>query len=150
MKKRVLFSALIMLSSFPVVAESQWGLGAGQPYGGLLGIKYSVNTDLYKFYGSVGILGYVSGGGGELGYAVGVDRQIVNRHHSLGISVGTVSYSSQDEYLGGAVNYSYYTAGVHNKSWIFGASVYSGERDVDSRLYDDQESGISGIIGYQF
>lgn len=81
---------------------------------------------------------------------MGVERQIVNRHHTLGISVGTVSYSSQDEYLGGAVNYSYYTAGVHNNSWIFGASVYSGERDVESFFYDDQESGIRGIIGYQF
>ncbi|WP_323815644.1 hypothetical protein [Cellvibrio sp. NN19] len=150
MKKRVLLSALVMLSSFPAVADSQWGLGLGQPYGGWLGVKYSVNTDLYKFYGSLGLLGYIESGGGKVGYSVGVERQIVNRHHSLGFSVGTVSYSSEDEYIGGAVNYSYYTAGFHNKSWIFGASVYSGERDVDSRFYDDQESGVRGIIGYQF
>lgn len=155
-RQNVLFAVLLSALLLPCAAsaEDQIALGLGMPYGGLIGAKYSCNTEQAKFYLGAGLLGYDSEAGAAAGYSIGMDIRQADANYSIGFSYGTVKastlYGEDEPYIGSSINYAYYFSGFDAPSWILGASFYNGQRDDPRHLFDTSTSGAFINLGYQF
>lgn len=156
MKKILLIVSLSIGSSF-ACAESNFAVGVGQPYGGVLGLgaRYAqgISEDFRATVG-LGLLAYSSKSGSALGYNLGFEYIFDGGNHTLGLSYGTVKGSDllgdQKSYDGPSLNYSYYFSGANKASWVLGAGVCEGKRDVPNDYYSDSTSGGFIHFGYQF
>jgi hypothetical protein len=151
------FIGLIFVSGVSVASKNNFSIGMGLPFGGVIGGQYSVELGDGKIYAGLGLLAYSSNAGSTPGYVLGYE--LPNEKNSVGVLVGTVAASTYgdefNDYMGGAVTYSYYFSGVHNKSWILGASYAYGKREVPNDhpfpdRYDRDDKGVSILLGYQF
>lgn len=128
-------------------------VGLGLDHGNVGG-KYSINQDKNKYYGSIGILSYSRDSGIEFGYGLGWERLILEDKHSAGLFVGTVSSTIKNEtsvnYYGMSANYNYYFSGFTNRSFVLGASLYSGVTSEDESKYDKNKSGLLLKVAYQW
>ena len=144
---------LISISSFCCAAkDSNFSLGLGTDHGGL-GAKYSFNNYESKYYASLGV--HVHGDDDTgLGYGVGWDRKIGNDNHTLGIFGGSVSakiaHGEVAIYHGLSGTYNYYFSGFNNRSFVLGGSIYSGVTSKSKNNFEENTSGVTLKIAYQW
>lgn len=117
---------MIFFSSTGWANDSQLSFGLGTDHG-FLGLKYSINKNRDKYYGSLGVLAYSEGIGTKLGYGLGWERLMFGEKHSLGLFAGTTSAKTSGDriaaYYGAAVTYNYYWSGFNEKSWVLAKSA---------------------------
>lgn len=125
------------------------------PYAGI-GAKYSVGDASTKYFGGIGYLpSSKNDTGGVVGFSLGFDHKIVNQHHTIGASLGSISnkrfYGKNYTTIGIAANYSYHFSGFDNKFWVLGADLFAGKENLPD--YFDRKRAIAGIAlvaGYNF
>jgi len=144
--------AMSVSSSCFAADDSNFSLGLGTDHGGL-GAKYSFNRNDTKYYASLGVRVHSSDGTG-LGYGVGYDRKIGNDNHSLGVFGGSVSaeiaHGEVAIYHGLSGTYNYYFSGFNNSSFVLGGSIYSGITSKNKNRFEENTSGVTLKIAYQW
>ncbi|KNC65908.1 hypothetical protein [Pseudoalteromonas ardens] len=150
MKKTYHLALGLVAVSFINTAQAELSVGAGYPYGGLIGVQYTnaVNDD-HLVSISAGLIG------AAISYEYILDK---DNKHTLGVITGSEAFTSEKGFA--ALNYHYYSQGALQEGWTFGASV--GVRRTDEREYRTDILDIFGTekvqsktliglhIGYRF
>ena len=111
--------AVLLLGSFSFQAVAEFSAGLGYPYGGVIGVQYSVQQQRHMYTAALGLVG------GAVGYHYLLDQQ---QRHSLGILAGSETISSEKGFV--ALQYSYYPQGAGHNGWRLGFNA--GQRRADS------------------
>ncbi|QTL35918.1 MULTISPECIES: hypothetical protein [Pseudoalteromonas] len=132
MKKTLYLALGLLAASYINPAQAELSVGAGYPYGGLIGIQYTnVVNDDHLVSLSAGLVGAAI----SYEYILSKDSK-----HTLGVIAGSEVLTSEKGFA--ALNYHYYAQGALQAGWTFGASV--GVRRTDEREY---RSDILDIFG---
>jgi len=125
--------------------ESEFSIGAGFQYSGLLGAQFALKDDDIKYYLSVGLPGF----------SVGLQKVVSDDdHHSVGFSLGELSaiYGDNDNQYG-FLTYNYHLHGFKNGGLVFGTGVGV----YQERIYSSHGPHIEEFkpmftldIGYKF
>lgn len=134
--------------------DSNLSFGLGHDHAGVVGVKYAINRDQDKYYGSFGLLSYSRFAGTKIGYGLGWERLFLGENNAFGLFAGTVSSHIRNSkaavYHGVAATYNYYFLGFDEKSFVLGGSVYYGKTFDDDRRFDNNSGGSMVKIAYQW
>ncbi|MBY6108029.1 hypothetical protein KUW19_16330 [Ferrimonas balearica] len=136
---------LLALMACPVMAQSQWSVGTGYQYGGVLGVRYNVPVGEYKQL-SIAVSPIL---GVAMGYQQSLDDMAV---HALGFSTGFEEFTADDGFV--VLTYNYYPDRFRNTGWSLG--VDAGIRTIGSKDflgYKTDRSLYPALfinLGYQF
>ncbi|MGL6162279.1 hypothetical protein [Microbulbifer sp.] len=152
---KYVLSALILGFSVSANAEndSNFSIGLGSDHGGI-GAKYSINHGKNKYFGSLGLLSYVESSGESIGYGLGWEHLVSPKKNALGVFLGSVDskHFGKDVaiYQGIAATYNYYFSGFTEKSFVIGASIFSGTTSKNEEFLDKNTSGVNIKLAYQW
>ncbi|MCL1080307.1 hypothetical protein D5R81_08300 [Parashewanella spongiae] len=142
MKKTILMS-LLLVSSFPSLAETKNTIGIGYQYGGVFGYKFSSINNNNIYFISAGLVG------GAAGYQLLLDGE---KKHSIGIALGSEVLTSEKGF--GLATYNYYSQGVNKSGFVFGLGIGVRREDEGGVFgsYGKVESKFTADVnlGYQF
>ena len=142
MKKIICLIALTLMFSVSTHAETQYTVGLGYQYGGVLGAQVAYIDGNNKYFASLGLIGA----------ALGAQRVFGSeRKHSFGVVIGKEELTSEDGFT--LVTYNYHASGFNNTGLVFGLSA--GVKSEDAGFYVDyngtKTDGVVMInIGYKF
>ncbi len=134
---------LCITTSKPSLADGFATAGAGYPYGGVAGARYSYPSGQNIYSVSLGLLGA----------AASYHRLLDDKNqHGLGIIAGLEVLSSEKGFT--ALSYQYYASGVQNRGWVLGSSLGLRRQD-EGRFFGSygkvETKALFGIdIGYRF
>lgn len=121
MHKKIMTFLLSYSSFFAFGSESEFSLGAGFQYSGVVGTQLSVIHQESKYFVSVGLPGY----------SLGMQTMISdNEYHSVGFSVGEIQGVLDNDGRYGFITYNYHMSGFKSNGWVLGTGV--GFYDEDS------------------
>jgi len=152
---KYIFSVVLSVLSASTYAanDSNVSLGLGLDHGGL-GAKYSRNHEKNKYFGSLGLLSYVERSGAAIGYGIGWERMVSSERHGMGLFLGSVDSRHIGEeavtYHGISAIYNYYFSGFSKKSFVVGASLYTGTTLEEEDYVSDKVSGVGIKLAYQW
>lgn len=152
--KYILSAIIFTLSASTYAAnDSNFSVGLGLDHGGL-GVRYSKNEGKNKYFGSLGLLSYVERSGAAIGYGVGWERMVSPNKHGLGLFLGSVDSKHFGEdvatYHGVSALYNYYFSGFSEKSFVIGASLYTGTTLEEEDYVSDKIVGVGIKLAYQW
>ncbi|QFT54567.1 hypothetical protein [Microbulbifer sp. THAF38] len=147
----VFFLTCSMFAS--AAGDSNFSLGVGVDHAGL-GAKYSINRGKDKYFGSLGWKGFSDQAGSVTGWGLGWEHLVSSDSHSLGTFLGLVEVDyagdSAVRYHGVALLYNYYFSGFSESSFVLGAAIHAGASSYDGPYYDDNTTGATVKLAYQW
>lgn len=155
--KKALLIALTGFISAPSFSDNHHNIafGHGTDQGGVLGFKYSINSDRSRLYASLGLLTYTDRTGFNPGYGIGGEYSVgSSRKSALGVFVGTVSGATlldeKTTYDGAALTYNYYFQGFKNRGFILGTDIVYGESSNNYTRFNDKKVSSSLKLSYEW
>lgn len=134
---------VLLLGNFSFQAAAEFSAGLGYPYGGFIGVQYSVQQQRHLYTAALGLVG------GAVGYHYLLDQQ---QRHSLGILAGSESISSEKGFV--ALQYSYYPQGAGQSGWQLGFNAGQRREDTGSFYRDygkfNNHTLLGVHLGYRF
>ncbi|HEY8568994.1 hypothetical protein [Microbulbifer sp.] len=168
MKLLVAIFALFPVCAF-ATTDSQFGVGLGTRYGGILGLNYSLSGELDKFYIGAGRADLFRKDEPEsYGLTLGWERAM-NENHALGFAFRTRTINGEGLYYPAGYfgleestekkdgyetslfgTYTYYFSGTNQSGFLTGANI--GKSYYKDNVRSDYKDGVAiGLhFGYQF
>jgi hypothetical protein len=126
----------LLLCALSQSAHAGFGVGIGYPYGGVVGVQYTVQQQQHLWSGAVGLVGTA------VSYQYVLDTA---QQHSAGIVLGTETITSEKGFA--AFQYNYYSAGAANAGWVLGLNLGQRREDAGSFYASSSESNNKTLLG---
>ena len=141
MFQRLVVASLLLLSFAVSASDNKVSAGFGFQYGGVLGVKYAIDSDNSRYFASIGALG------GSVGY-----EYALSDTNAITLALGSEVLVSEKGFI--MLEFNHYFQGRDNDGWRFGAGAGVVREDQGGFYANlgktDTTGTISVNLGYQF